>query len=248
MNATLRCEDIGAAFAGFLTCEQTPDGLRYLTHCLYPSFEPVAIYVKPADGGMIVHDGGGAARAAWLHGRDHSAIGKALHYEAAIHHLTLENDRLTVRIDSAEWLAQAMLAVANASANAARAAAEAAPQAVEKVLHELIRRALGEILPSAQIVSNGVNLRGKSGKTHHFDLAVHRKDGLTLIDSVSPHHVSIASKYVAFSDTSGLDAEIRGRFIVHDKPLNADDIALLTQCAEVVPAEVLKPKLVQYFN
>lgn len=247
MTATLRCEDIGAAFAGFLTCENTPEGLRYLTHCLYPSFEPVAVYVTRSAQGFVVHDGGGAARVAWLHGRDQGVVNKALQYEAAMHHLTQESDRLSVRVDSDEWLAQAMMAVANASASAARSAAEASPQAIERTLHEVIKRALRDVVRPELIAENGIDLRGKSGKTHHFDLAVRQKSGLTLIDSVAPHHVSIAAKYVAFSDTSDLDADIRGRFLVYHKALNVDDIALLTQCATVVPADVLKPKLAQHF-
>jgi hypothetical protein len=247
MTASLRCEDIDAAFAHVPGCEQTANGLRFLTHCLYPSFDPVAVYVVRLGEGLIVHDGGGAGRAAWLHGREPNVIARALNREAALHHLDLEGDRLSVRIDSEEWLAQAILAVANASAAAARAVAEATQQAQEKILHDTIKRVLRDILNPGLIAEDGYDLRGKSGKTHHFDFAVNQPKGLTLIDSVSPHHVSIAAKYVAFSDTSGLDATIRGRFIIHDKPLNGEDVALLTQCADVVAVGALRPKFASYF-
>ena len=60
--------------------------------------------------------------------------------------------------------------------------------------------------------------------------------------------MSIAAKYVAFSNTSGLDGDIRGRFIVHDKPLADDDVALLNQCADVLPVVALRPKFTEYFS
>jgi hypothetical protein len=248
MTTSLKCENIEAAFAKIPACEPTNEGLRFTTHCLYPSFEPVDVYVVRVGDGLIVHDGGGAARVAWLHGREQNAIGRALAQEAALHDLELDHDRLSLEIDSEEWLPQAILAVANASGAAARAVVDAMTQASENALHDAIVRALREVVRSELIATDGVNLRGKSGKTHHFDLAVQQPKGIALIDYVSPHHVSIAAKYVAFSDTSGIDADVAGRFIIHDKPLNTDDVALLTQCADVVPVAAMKPTFANYFR
>lgn len=88
------------------------------------------------------------------------------------------------------------------------------------------------------------DLRGKSGKRHRFDFVIQERTGaLTLIDTVSPHHVSIASRYVAFSDVSGLNGAVHGKFVVHDRPLDPEDVSLLGQFADVVPFGSLRPGL-----
>ncbi len=52
----MTCEDILAALAGEATCEQTPSGMRVETHCLYPSFDPVDVFVVRHGEGFIVTD------------------------------------------------------------------------------------------------------------------------------------------------------------------------------------------------
>jgi hypothetical protein len=247
MASTLRCEDIRARFAAALRpCEKTDMGLRVLTHCLYPSFEPVAVYVARIGETITVHDGGGAARSAWMHGRDPRVINHAINRQATIHHLDVNEERLTLSIESEEWLPSAIMAVANASAAAAQAAGEGIQQATEKALHDAIRAVLRGMVSEKNIASEYA-LRGKSGKMHRFDFAVVGHAGLVaLIDTVAPHHISVAAKYVAFSDTSGVDGA-GGRFIVHDKPLPDEDVALLGQFADVLPSTALKPTFEKHF-
>lgn len=250
MPPNLRCEDVGAAFEGVPACENTDQGLRLITQCLYPSFDPVVIYVvRPhaGEGKLIVHDGGGAARSTWIHGREQQAATKAINQQAAIHHLSVVNETLRAEIDSEEWLSSAILAVANASAAAALDAAQSTQQAIENTLHDMIHRVLKSVV-SEKFIGDGFNLRGRSGKEHRFDFGVREPSGsLTLIDAVAPHHVSIAAKYVAFSDTSSLNGAVRGRFIVHDRPLDNENVALLGQFADVVPSNAIRPRLTQHF-
>lgn len=243
----LRCEDIAAAFGTDSICEETDMGLRYTTHCLYPSFDPVAVFIVRVGDGIVVHDGGGAAQSVWLHGRDNSALNKSLKEQAVQYHLAVNDGVLSLEIKSDDWLPQAILAVANASAAVAWDAIEAAHQAQENAIHEIIHGVLRAVVREDRI-ADGFDMRGKSGKHHHFDFAVREPKGITLIGAVAPHHVSVAAKYLSFSDTKGFGEEIRGRFIVHEKPLEEEDVNLLLQCADVVPATAMKQRFTKYFS
>ena len=76
------CDDIRIALSEGEVCEETDDrGARIFTHCLYPSFEPVAVYVARKGDGYVVTDGGGASASAYLHGREE--LGKVLLRECA---------------------------------------------------------------------------------------------------------------------------------------------------------------------
>lgn len=246
MSGGLQCSEIDAAFRAFPTCSETEDGVRYTTHCLYPSFEPVEVFVRAGASGFVVHDGGGAARAAWRYGRDARTVESAIARQAALYKLSVRDESLTAEAAASEWLPSAIMAVANASATAARAATEVAPSlplVSEATLRDLVKEIISEIVPVAS-VGTEFPLRGKSGKRHRFDFVIHERSGaLTLIDVVTPHHVSIASRYMAFSDVSGLDGALHGKFAVHDRPLDPEDVSLLGQFADVVPFRSLKPGL-----
>jgi hypothetical protein len=61
---------------------------------------------------------------------------------------------------------------------------------------------------------------------------------LILINAVSPHPTSISSKYVSFADAAN---DVTAKFAVHHKPLEAEDISLLQQVAEIVPFRSVTP-------
>jgi hypothetical protein len=242
MNGELQCTDLYAAFQAVPSCDEAGGVIRFTTHCLYPTFEPVDTFVMPSGSGFVVHDGGGACRSAWRLGRDPRAIDHAVSHQASAYQLLIRDGALTAEVPGQEWLPSAIMAVANASATAARMAVESvSPSAMsESTLRDLVRSVLAEFFPDAAVAS-GFDLRGKSGKRHHFDFGVRERVGrLTLIDTVSPHHVSVSSRYVAFSDIGGIDGDVHGRFVVHDRPLDSEDVALLGQVADVVPFTSLK--------
>ncbi len=81
---------------------------------------------------------------------------------------------------------------------------------------------------------------GQSGKKYDFDFSIPRPDGTPiLIDTVVPHHVSIAHKYVAFSDVAASGEGDTKRWAVFDKPLEVDDASLMRQVATLVPFKSL---------
>jgi hypothetical protein len=237
----MTCEDIRAALSEFEVCVETEEGSRITTHCLYPSFDPVDVYVVRFGDGFRVHDGGGALRAAWIHGREEPAIKKALARKAARYQVNLLEDcTLVLDAPSQEWLAAAILAVANASASAAYDVLDRVVSATERVLKDRILDILKRTVKQSAIAPE-FGVTGKSGKVHHFDFAVRESNkNLLLINAVAPHHISVSSKYVAFADlVFRTDGRI-DRFAVHERPLDPSDVSLLLQVAEIVPVKSLR--------
>src|ERR1043166_4962488 len=101
----MTCDDIKKVMADFAECEQTPEGARIATHCLYPSFENVRVFVAKVGDGFTVHDGSGAHNTAWLHGRDSDLIGKSLSEAAERFHLIVAGKALLATDNTIYWLA-----------------------------------------------------------------------------------------------------------------------------------------------
>jgi hypothetical protein len=235
------CEDIRAAMGAGEVCEETEAGARVATHCLYPSFDPVTVLVSRLGDGYRVSDAGGAVRNAWISGRDEALSGRMLAREAARYSLSVSNHALVAEVPSIDWLRSAVLAVANASASVAHAAIGKAAAAAESHLKDRIRESLEHFVPASRI-DEDYEVRGQSGDSRHFDYGVRSaNDSLLLLSAVSPHHNSIAAKYVAFADTKALDAGI-SRFAVYDRPLEKGSVSLMLQVAELVPLATLDPK------
>jgi len=233
------CKDVRAALYSYEACKETEDGARLTTHCLYPSFEPVEVFVARYGSGFRVHDAGGAVRAAWIHGRDDALITRMLNRYAGRFHVKIVGDSLVVEAIDAQWLTPAILAVANASAAVAAAAVEHIVAASENLLREKIFGVLRDVFPLPDIAKD-YSIRGKSGKKHSFDFSVHGNHQIFLIDAVTPHHISIAAKYVAFSDVVAPSGAGAQKYAVHDRPLEPDDVSLLQQVADIVPFRALE--------
>jgi hypothetical protein len=226
------CEEIRAFLLPFLdSCKESESGASIATHCLYPSATPVRVFIAKVGGGFKVHDGGAAAQEAWLHGRDQNVILNCLRKESAHYGLELINGALWADAQSPDWLAPAILAVANGSAHAASAAVMKTSAAFDEVILAKIQTALSAGFRETSIVKE-FHVRGKSGKEHRFDFAVYGRGTGILINAISPHHNSVANKYVAFADT---ESEGSHKFAVFERGLEPEDVALIQQVAELVP-------------
>lgn len=206
------------------------------THCLYPSFEVVQVFVVKEGDSFTVHDDRGAYHAAWAHARDERSIAKALENEANRHRLKVDDHRLIAGDVAAEWLRSAILTVANASAAAANAVVSKSVASSDDALVKRIDRVLSIRVPPAHIARN-FSLKGTSGGERHFDFAVRRDDGYgILISGVTSHHSSYFAKYVAFSDIEG---DYYNKFAVKDSELKTDVEALMQRVASIVPFSAL---------
>ena len=235
----MSCDAIKAALAPFLECAETGEGTCISTHCLYPSFDPVNVYVIKLGDGFRVHDGGGADRSSWLHGRDEQLSHKMLARYASRYHLTVKDGVLTANAPSASWLLSAILSVANASSLAANATIERVVASAELDLVERVFGVLSRRYGEGN-VKRKVPVIGHSGKQYEFDFSVPRPNrSPILIDTVVPHHASIAHKYVAFADVAADGDQMPERWAVYDKPLEPDDASLMRQVAALVPFNTL---------
>lgn len=229
------CDDVRAALGSAEFCEETDRGARILTHCLYPSFEPVSVFVARFGDGYAVSDAGGAVAAAWAHGRDD--IKKILRREALRFGVEATGDAIQAEASSIEWLRTAILAVANASSSAASHAVERAVLANEKVLAERIYETLAKVVP-VQKIAREFEYRGASGKNWRADYAIVTDFSRLIINAVTPHHASISAKYVAFADIEASERAVE-KFAVFERPLESDDKSLITQVAALVPIKSL---------
>ncbi len=226
------CEDVKVALAHFALCEETAEGARIATHCLYPSFESVRVFVARLGNSFEVHDGGEAFNVAWLHARDEPMIKNSLRDLCSKFRLELKGNTLVAKVDSPEWLGSAIVAVANASSMAAHDAVAKVVAVAEEALFDRMDRILAATVGPKAYMRN-VGIRGASGGERRFDFVLgSRKDPHLLLNGVAPHPMSIASKYVAFSDTE-FDRQMK--MAVHDRDLENDDAVLLQQVAIVVP-------------
>jgi hypothetical protein len=234
----MACDDIRDALSGFDMCVETQDGSRVTTHCLYPSFEPVNIFVSKFGDGYHVHDGGGAVRSAWTSGRDERVYEKIMERNALRYGVKFSARAFSVDVVARDWLLSAILSVANTSAFAANEVITHIATATEGALKERISAVLTEVTVASELARD-YQVRGKSGKMHYFDFIIRRRDRTTLVDAVVPHHVSISAKYVAFADADG--AEHWTKYAVYDRDLDVSDSALLQQVAALVPFSGLQP-------
>lgn len=138
----MTCDSIRNALIAYGSCEETNEGARIPTHCLYPSFDVVHVYIAKFGDGYKVHDSGGAFRSAWGHGRDAPIITRFLHREAARYRLEVKDHVVIAYVPSHEWLVSGILAVANASASAANGA-------VAHFAKEFLSAEADEVIPSS---------------------------------------------------------------------------------------------------
>lgn len=239
------CELLRTAMADFNACKTTLDGARIATHCLYPSFEAVHVYIVKDGETFIVHDGKGAFHASWEHGRDERAISRAINHEAARYQLAVEDHKLVANNVPMDWLKSAILAVANASAAAANSIVAKAIAAADEELVTKIDRVLTRRIAPKRIARN-FRLKGSSGGDRHFDFAIRGPEGYELfLNGVTSHHASYSAKYVAFSD---LETDLSNKISIRDKPLKTDVESLMLKVSTVVPLTAIDDSKIREYS
>jgi hypothetical protein len=157
--------------------------------------------------------------------------------------LEIREKAIVAKANSMDWLGSAIVTVANASAMAAHDAVAKVVAVAEEALFDRIERTLSDTFGPKTYLRK-VDIIGKSGGERHFDFLLGtRENPRLLINGVAPHPGSVASKYVAFSDT---EYDRQKKLAVHDRALENDDAVLLQQVALVVPfvslgSGILKP-------
>lgn len=224
------CETLSGYTAQIWACKETENGARIRTTCVFPSFEPVFVYVAKLGDGFMIHDAGETVATILAHGQEGDVAKRLIRSECKRYDLSFGDRRISLKIDALEWLETAIVAVANTSASAARNALKENNKKSERELADVIFDLLEPKLAKGTI-SKGFPFMGESGRRYRFDLAIQGKNRLTLIETVTPHAISVNSKYVALAD---VPAEERVQKIVaHNNDLSQEDILLLQNVATV---------------
>lgn len=228
----MNCADLDSLLTRTPLCSEVEGGVRFTTHCLYPSSDPVSVFIGERAGGYRVTDGGGAWRSAQHFGRANEGM-----FERACkrHSVEMAGGIILARAPNQEWLYPAAMAVANASAMAAQAALDTSVWA-EKSLNAAIYETLARHIPKHRIARN-YEYRGRSGHIWPIDFAIMRSETM-LVKSVSQNGNSINSNYATFGDIG--DSEGVSKMSVFDGELKQDSAALLRQVASLVPLKALE--------
>ena len=235
---TAVCDTVLVNAAKLWSCKETENGARIRTTCVFPSFEPVFVYVVRFGDGFIVHDAGETMGVILGHGQDGDAARRIIRSECKRYDLTCEDRRISLKIDAIEWLETAIVSVANTAAAAARQALTDTRRKTERDLSDIRYQLLEPKVRKGTLVKN-FDFQGASGRKYHFDLALQGHERLTLIQTVMPNANSINSKFVALSDVP-TDEPIR-KIAAHNGDLSVEDILLLQTVATVAsPAGVLE--------
>lgn len=227
---TAVCDTLLVNAAQLLSCKETENGARIRTTCVFPSFEPVFVYVVKFGDGFIVHDAGETMGVILGHGGDGDGAKRIIRAECKRYDLKCEDRRISLKIDAIEWLETAIVSVANTAAAAARQAMTEARKKNEKDLGEILYQLLEPKVARGTLAKN-FDFQGASGRKYHFDLAVQGREKLTLIQTVMPNANSLNSKFVALSDVP-TDEPIR-KIAAHNGDLSTEDILLLQTVATV---------------
>ena len=225
--------------AEFTECVIVEDELLVPTTCVLPSFEVLYVHVSKNSNRYMVHDSGQTLDSIVRHGQKLETAKRVIPMLCQTHCLKFNGWRISWENEDPEWLSSGIFAVAAASTASAECALhELSLKALETRQDEMANCTLADTIisllePSLEegIISRNYPHGGKSGRQYEFDLAVLRKNELTLIETVTPDEHSVTSKYVALSDVPS-DEGIR-KIVAHDNNLTEQDILLLSNVAAV---------------
>ena len=228
----MNCAELDSLLTRTPRCVDVEGGVRFATHCLYPSSDQVQVFIGQRSSGYRVTDGGGAWKSAQQIGRASDGI-----FDAACKRYSVRagGGIISAEAPDGDWLYPAALAVANASAMAARIALDAYERG-EKSLNYAIYETLSRHVPKHRIARN-YEYRGRSGHMWPIDFAVMRTSTM-LIKSVSQNGNSINSNYATFGDI-GENPELV-KISIFDGELKQDSAALIQQVAALVPLKALE--------
>ena len=114
------CDIILASTSSLWACKETENGARIRTTCVFPSFEPVFVYVAKLGDGFVVHDAGETVAVIMANGQDGNPAKRVIRSECKRYDVAFGERQISLKIDAAEWLETAIVAVANTAAAAAR--------------------------------------------------------------------------------------------------------------------------------
>ena len=233
----VNCEIINNRLAEFSFCVETNLGHKLTTHVMYPSFEPVSVFVVSRGDQFEVHDGGGAVKSAATHAIDGRSVKSACQQSAMRFSCEFFDDHISASAIDQDWLYSAIDAVANASSLAAHNIIQKKSVQKKQSLITKTKKIFDDSTWGAETKTE-ISIPGKSGKLHNFDLAVIYGNKMAIIDAVVPHPNSIAAKYLAFSDAAPKHGTYK--YAIYEDDMSNEDKVLIANVADLISFSALQ--------
>lgn len=198
----------------------------------YPGGASVVVRVRGHDNEFFVSDQGNGYMEAELLGGA-TVFARLAPQIAQFHGVEYDGSCFFTTRVTREWLANAVLFVGSASRKTVEQTAQKLGEERDHDLTEVFRATVREFF-GAQARFD-YEMRGHSLKNWRFDAAIIRGGSPSLIELVSPSHVSINSAFVKFTDIARLDSPVhRTVMLTNPDRTNQADKVLLGEAADVV--------------
>ncbi|MDB2391088.1 hypothetical protein N9X12_07715 [Alphaproteobacteria bacterium] len=231
--------EIQASIANMSKLHIEGDAICVVTHCLYPSFEPVKVYITDTKSGFRISDKFGAISCASDHGQNKHTTQRQFDKIASKFHTKTKAGEIYAEIPSIEWIPSAVLAVANGSAAVAENTISKVIKNAERSIRDAIELVFAKPIYRTLSIDKDVEIVGSSGKSYQFDFRLkhQNQNRQMIIAGVTAHHSSISHRYTAFADVINGGSDRANNIAVFDKgPQNTDNI-LMSQVADLVPVK-----------
>lgn len=213
---------------------ETSDGVRVLTHCVYPSGACVNIVIRGGEDTFVVSDEGGALREIEAAGAEIENPDRILKRRVAEHGFNIANGIISSPKVGAKSIALAVALLANVSRDSADwlfvHTKIPRPANFKAMLKQLLETRFIDRVREETLV-------GQSNKPHKFEHLVHLPDGRrVIVDPVLHDASSINSRVVAHMDVRMASYDKLEQRIVYDdaEEWTPEDLNLLQAGAPII--------------
>lgn len=237
-------ESIRSRLSEQCRAEQVGSMVAVTTQCIFPSNGAVTVFVQGGERECVVSDYGETARVVRSHGVGVPESNKWLNSFCKKAGLEEKAGQIISPPVPFEFVANAIVLVANTAATAARHAVD--EFGVEKIsFKELIYQVLRQVFNAERIVADAA-IPGQSNRVYHPDYFIRTGSEMgVIVDAVTPNANSINAKAAAHFDIAQREQHPK-QTIVFDSSLNwpAADLSFLkSTTADLVPYHKLRPTL-----
>lgn len=198
----------------------------------YPGGASVVVRVRGTEDEFVVTDQGNGYMEAELLGGT-TVFTRLAPQIAQFHGVEYDGSCFFASRVNREWLANAILFTATASRRAVEQTAQRLGEERDHDLTQVFRTAVREFYGDRAVFD--YEMRGRSLKEWRFDAAILKDQVPSLVELVSPSHVSINTTIVKFGDIARLEFPIRRAVMLTNEAKTASaDRLLLGEVADIV--------------
>lgn len=242
-------ETVKNALSEVSSLEETSNGVRVSTHCLYPSNSLVSVFIRGGEDTFVVSDEGRALIELTSSGVDLQHSRRAIANFASSQGVEYKNGVIYSPLASLMELPAAIILVANASKEIATHLFSHTHIKRRRNFKELVHQFLSAKFDGQRVKQ--MELVGESNKPHKFEnVIVLNSEEKLIVDPVIHDPASINARVVANFDVKNRKLSgIEQRIIYDDEDdWSPSDINLLTFGAKVIPFSKADQALQQFMR